>query len=186
MPRGAGQQFDHVERKSWRHPSLGGPHQRETRKDWGTQDMLVTSFPSEQAGVRAKRGLSSASVYSGIPEVKSSFLSLWGPKGLGIGFSQLLALFPFLEKLSSASSSPWILSRRTFSPGREVTGQPHAGDRLCRVWGCRSKPDPSADPVGVASRTPPLSLSAATGPLRASPRAAVPDQPERPLKFYAE
>lgn len=57
------------------------------RQDWGTQDTLETSFPQRQAEVRAKVGLSSASVYSAIPEVESSFLSPWGPKGLGIGLS---------------------------------------------------------------------------------------------------
>ena len=136
MPTGAGQQLDHVERESWRlswvAPSPVWPPP-EIWKDWGTQAFLVAPFPWGQAEVRANLGLSSASVSSAILGMESAFLSLWGPPGgLGIGLSQLLALFPSLKKTSSASSFPvWIFSleapREDPQPGR-------GGEKPSRGW----------------------------------------------------
>lgn len=111
------------------------------------------SLPLGQTRVRTKLRLSSASVYSAIRRMESSFLSPWGPKGLGIGLSQLLALFPFLKKTSSASSFPHGFSpqkppRRTLSPEGKGKSQPHAGDRLCRAWAASPRPPWAPAPPG--------------------------------------
>lgn len=169
MPMGAGQQFDHVERESWRPPEPWRPPP-ETRKDWGIQDILVTSFPSGQTGVRAKLGLSSASVSSAILQVESPLLLPSPspsplPQGLGFGLSQLLALFPFLKKPSLASFSPpdSLLGSLTEGHRGGVKANPLLETRLCKVWGCVPSPPRAPTPgVSPCSRPrpfqPPLAL----------------------------
>lgn len=122
--------------------------------------------------------------------MESSFLSPWGPRGLGIGLTAPCPLSFLKENELSLLLPAGILS---LGATGEDTLPRRGGEKPTHRWrpplqggGCISETALGTSPARVAPRSPPLHLPAATGPLRASPRAAVPDQPERPLKFYAE
>lgn len=191
MPVGAGRQPDQVERESWRHPEPWRPPPA-TRRGWGSRtSSSLPPLPSDRGESQA--GPVRCPVSSAILQVEASFCLPPPrpplPQGLGSGLSRLLALFPFLKKPSSASPSPpeSLLGSRPEGHRGGVKADPLMETRLCQVWGGSAKPAPGrgADPRSLPVLPPPP-LPAAAGPLRASLRAAVPDQPERPLKFYAE
>lgn len=113
VPMGVGQQLDRVERKSWRYPQPWWPPSEKDETGLGHPRHPGGFLP---LGIHWGESLAwpvRALVYSAILEMESSFLFSWGLKGLGIGLSQLLALFPFLKQPSSASSSS---SSPGFSP----------------------------------------------------------------------